>query len=100
MSERTQAVTVDVRFDPADAPPAQWDWAELLDTDVRLAEISAPEGDADDEGMVQRLTLVVTFSEHEDAPSEWDWDDLADTDVTIVDADEVDDVDGTEATGV
>ncbi len=89
MSERTQAVTVDVRFDPADSPPAEWDWAELLDTDVRLAETADP--DAENDGTIQRLTLVVTYGADDNPPSQWDWPALIDTDVVIVDADETDD---------
>jgi len=92
MSEHTQAVTVDVSFDPTDAPPAEWDWPDLLSADVRIAEISPPE-QGSDLAMVQRLTLVVSYHEHEGAPSDWDWTELLDTDVTVVDADEIDDAD-------
>jgi hypothetical protein len=91
MSERTQAVTVDVRFDPADSVPAEWDWAGLLDTDVTLAETGEPEAGDAEGGLVQRLTLVVTYTDEDNPPSEWDWVDLTDTDVSIVDADETDD---------
>lgn len=91
MSERAQAVTVDVRFDPTDSTPAEWDWAGLLDTDVVLAETGEPEiAEGDDGAMVQRLTLVVTYGDEDNPPSEWDWNDLSDTDVEIVDADETD----------
>jgi len=91
MSERTQAVTVDVRFDATDTPPAAWDWAGLLDTDVTLAETFEPEPADADGGLVQRLTLVVTYASDDVPPSDWDWPDLADTDVTVVDADEIED---------
>jgi len=92
MSERSQAVTVDVRFDPTDSVPAQWDWAGLLDTDVVLAETGeAQVAEGADDAMVQRLTLVVTYGDEDNPPSEWDWVALSDTDVEIVDADETDD---------
>jgi hypothetical protein len=90
MTERTQAVTVDVRFDPADTRPAEWDWAGLLDTDVTLAETGDPEPADTDGGHVQRLTLVVTYGDDDTPPSDWDWVALSDTDVSIVDADETD----------